>query len=101
MKPLIVYAQDSYGQITISKDIFEKAIFDAYEQGRADSIQVQFNNVPLVTFTDNFGVVHTIDASKVYSTTAVAKEDITLSDVKRRDPSYHMPDDGEVRGNHD
>ena len=37
MKPLILYVQETDGRITIDKEMFEKAIQDAYEQGKADA----------------------------------------------------------------
>ena len=37
MKPIIIYATEYDGKITIDKTVFEKAIADAYEQGKADA----------------------------------------------------------------
>lgn len=37
MKPLIIYAQIQDGKITIDRMVFEQAIKDAYEHGKADA----------------------------------------------------------------
>lgn len=37
MKPIIIYAQIQDGKITIDRMVFEQAIKDAYEQGKADA----------------------------------------------------------------
>ena len=42
MKPIIIYAQERGAEITISKSAFEKAIQDAYEQGKADGDRMPF-----------------------------------------------------------
>lgn len=42
MKPIIIYAQECDGKITLDKAAFEKAIQDAYEQGKADGDRMPF-----------------------------------------------------------
>lgn len=102
MKPIIVYAKEHSGKITVCKADFEKAIADAYDQGLADGISTKTNPVKPTIYRDNFGILHTAednvpDISQLHKDLTKQME----KDFKRGSTTIKNPDEGAVHENHD
>lgn len=51
MKPIIIYAEEKDGKITITKEELQRIVDEAYRQGRADNNSYYWRNPITVTPT--------------------------------------------------
>ena len=51
MKPIIIYAEEKDGKITITKEELQRIVDEAYRQGQADNNHHYYTNPPTWDYT--------------------------------------------------